>query len=75
MATVFNTLCVKSVLATVILWMLGRNILYTVIAFLIAPAGLTASIDMVLMTFRLAALAAIWARPDGRPSTAACFAV
>lgn len=61
MVNVFNTPGVKPVLATVILWMLGHNVLYTFIAPFIAPAGLAASIDTVLMTFGVAALAGIWA--------------
>ncbi|MCE3604990.1 MFS transporter [Massilia sp. P8910] len=60
MGTVFNTPGVRPVLATVILWMLGHNVLYTFIAPFIALAGLTGSIDTVLMTFGLAALAGIW---------------
>lgn len=61
MATVFNTPGVKPVLATVVLWMLGHNVLYTFIAPFITPAGLAGSIDTVLMTFGVAALAGIWA--------------
>jgi predicted MFS family arabinose efflux permease len=61
MVTVFNTAGVKPVLATVILWMLGHNVLYTFIAPFIAPAGLANSIDTVLMTFGMTALAGIWA--------------
>lgn len=61
MLTVFNTPGVRSILATVVLWMLGHNVLYTFIAPFIAPAGLAASIDTVLMSFGLAALAGIWA--------------
>jgi len=61
MLTVFNTAGVKAILATVILWMLGHNVLYTFIAPFIAPAGLAASIDTVLMTFGVAALVGIWA--------------
>lgn len=61
MGTVFKTPGVKPVLATVVLWMLGHNVLYTFIAPFIAPAGLAARIDTVLMTFGVAALAGIWA--------------
>lgn len=60
MGAVFRTPGVKPVLATVILWMLGHNVLYTFIAPFIAPAGLAGSIDTVLMTFGIAALAGIW---------------
>ena len=59
MGTVFTTPGVRPVLATVILWMLGHNILYTFIAPFIALAGLSRSIDTVLLTFGLAALAGI----------------
>jgi predicted MFS family arabinose efflux permease len=60
MGTVFHTPGVRPVLATVILWMLGHNVLYTFIAPFIALAGLAGNIDTVLMTFGLAALAGIW---------------
>jgi predicted MFS family arabinose efflux permease len=61
MLTVFNTPDVKAILATVVLWMLAHNVLYTYIAPFIAPAGLAASIDTVLMSFGVAALGGIWA--------------
>jgi predicted MFS family arabinose efflux permease len=61
MATVFNTPGIKPVLATVILWMLAHNVLYTFIAPFITPAGLSNSVDTVLMTFGVAALAGILA--------------
>lgn len=60
MGTVLNTPGVRPVLATVILWMLGHNVLYTFIAPFIALAGLAGSIDTVLLTFGVAALAGIW---------------
>jgi predicted MFS family arabinose efflux permease len=60
MRTVFTTPGVRPVLATVILWMLGHNVLYTFIAPFIALAGLAGSIDTVLLTFGLAALVGIW---------------
>lgn len=61
MGAVLTTPGVRPVLATVILWMLGHNVLYTFIAPFIARAGLDGSIDTVLLTFGLAALAGIWA--------------
>jgi predicted MFS family arabinose efflux permease len=61
MGAVLTTPGVRPVLATVILWMLGHNVLYTFIAPFIAQAGLAGNIDTVLLTFGLAALAGIWA--------------
>lgn len=58
--TVFKTPGVRSVLATVILWMLGHNILYIFIAPFVALAGLERRIDAVLLTFGLSALVGIW---------------
>lgn len=60
MRTVFTMPGVRPVLATVILWMLGHNVLYTFIAPFIALAGLADSVDTVLLTFGLAALIGIW---------------
>ena len=60
MGAVLATPGVRPVLATVILWMLGHNVLYTFIAPFIALAGLADHIDTVLLTFGLAALAGIW---------------
>ncbi|PVX61060.1 putative MFS family arabinose efflux permease [Paraburkholderia unamae] len=57
---VFFTRGVRPVLATVIAWMLAHNILYTYIAPFVAQAGLLESLDVVLLTFGLAALAGIW---------------
>lgn len=51
---------VRPVLATVILWMLGHNVLYTFIAPFVNQAGLAGSVDTVLLTFGLAALIGIW---------------
>ena len=61
MGAVLNTPGVKPVLATVILWMLGHNVLYTYIAPFIAMAGMADHVDAVLLTFGLSALAGIWA--------------
>jgi predicted MFS family arabinose efflux permease len=51
---------VRIVLSVVLTWMLAHNILYTYIAPFVASAGLTAHVDMVLLTFGVAALAGIW---------------
>lgn len=56
MRAVFNTPGVRPVLATVILWMLAHNVLYTFIAPFIAQAGLAGRVDTVLLTFGVAAL-------------------
>ncbi|RYE96358.1 MAG: MFS transporter, partial [Oxalobacteraceae bacterium] len=61
MGAVFNTPGVKPVLATVVLWMLGHNVLYTYIAPFLALAGMADHVDAVLLTFGLSALAGIWA--------------
>lgn len=60
MGAVLKTPGVRPVLATVILWMLGHNVLYTFIAPFVALAGLVDRVDVVLLTFGLAALAGIW---------------
>ncbi len=57
---VFTTPGVRPVLAVVITWMLAHNILYTYIAPFVAPAGLAARVDLVLLVFGGAALAGIW---------------
>lgn len=50
---------VRPVLATVMVWMLAHNILYTYIAPFVAQAGLLERVDMVLLTFGAAALLGI----------------
>lgn len=57
---VFTTPGVRSVLGVVIAWMLAHNLLYTYVAPFVAPAGLAAQVDLVLLVFGLAALASIW---------------
>ncbi len=57
---VFTTPGVRPVLAVVIAWMLAHNILYTYIAPFVAQAGLMADVEVVLLTFGVAALVAIW---------------
>lgn len=51
---------VRPVLATVIMWMLAHNILYTYIAPFAALSGLQDRVDLVLLVFGVAALAGIW---------------
>lgn len=56
---VFTTPGVRPVLSVVVTWMLAHNILYTYIAPFVAQAGLTQNVDIVLLTFGVAALVAI----------------
>jgi len=51
---------VRAVLAVVLLWMLGHNILYTYIAPFVERAGLGDRVDVVLLTFGAASLLGIW---------------
>ncbi|MEG3133855.1 MFS transporter [Rouxiella sp. T17] len=51
---------VRSVLAVVMVWMLAHNILYTYISPFVAQAGLSARVDLVLLTFGVAALVGIF---------------
>lgn len=57
---VFTTPGVRAVLAVVVAWMLAHNILYTYIAPFVAPAGLAARVDLVLLIFGTSALVGIW---------------
>lgn len=57
---VFTTPGVRPVLGVVVAWMLAHNILYTYVAPFVAPAGLAADVDLVLLAFGLAALVSIW---------------
>lgn len=57
---VWRTPGVRPVLAVVMCWMLAHNLLYTYVAPLVAPAGLSADVDAVLLVFGLAALGGIW---------------
>ena len=56
---VFFTPGVRSVLAVVFTWMLAHNILYTYVAPFVSKAGLNSDVDLVLLTFGVAALASI----------------
>ena len=51
---------VRSVLGVVFTWMLAHNILYTYVAPFVSSAGLTSHVDLVLLSFGVAALAGIW---------------
>lgn len=57
---VFLTPGVRSVLGVVVTWMLAHNILYTYVAPFVTAAGLAEHVDLVLLTFGVAALAGIW---------------
>ncbi|WP_223232282.1 MULTISPECIES: MFS transporter [Marinomonas] len=57
---VFMSPGVRPVLCVVMTWMLAHNILYTYIAPFVEQAGLGKRIDLVLLTFGLAALVGIW---------------
>nr|WP_219819721.1 MFS transporter [Xanthomonas pisi] len=56
---VLGTPGVRPVLATVMAWMLAHNILYTYVAPFAARAGLGQRVDVLLLTFGLAALLGI----------------
>jgi predicted MFS family arabinose efflux permease len=51
---------IRPVLWVTFTYVLAHNILYTYIAPLLVPAGMTADIDRVLLVFGLAALLSIW---------------
>jgi predicted MFS family arabinose efflux permease len=57
---VFTRAGVRPLLAVVVAWMLAHNILYTYIAPFVVPAGLGDRVDVVLLTFGVAALVGIW---------------
>ncbi|KIF63406.1 MFS transporter [Pseudomonas fluorescens] len=60
LSKVLTTPGVRPVLAVVISWMLAHNILYTYIAPFVAPAGMAERVDVVLLSFGVAALVGIW---------------
>lgn len=60
LSKVLTTPGVRPVLAVVISWMLAHNILYTYIAPFVAPAGMAERVDVVLLSFGIAALVGIW---------------
>nr|WP_315417873.1 MFS transporter [uncultured Pseudomonas sp.] len=51
---------IRPVLWVTFTYVLAHNILYTYIAPLLVPAGITADVDRVLLVFGLAALLSIW---------------
>jgi predicted MFS family arabinose efflux permease len=51
---------VRPILAVIVAWMLAHNILYTYIAPFLAPSGLRARIDLVLLVYGVGSLAGIW---------------
>ncbi|ANH67451.1 MFS transporter [Mitsuaria sp. 7] len=56
---VLTTPGVRAVLGVVVTWMLAHNLLYTYVAPFVAQAGLRDRVDLVLLTFGVAALAGI----------------
>ena len=58
--TVFTTPGIRPILATIIAWMTAHNILYTYIAPFAVLAGLQGRVDLLLLTFGIAALIGIW---------------
>lgn len=50
----------RPVLAVLVLWVLAHSILYTYVAPLLGPAGLSGQTDRVLLTFGVASLAGVW---------------
>ncbi|GAB3392462.1 MFS transporter [Azotobacter armeniacus] len=57
---VFATPGVRPILTVILLWVLAHNLLYTYIAPFLAPAGMSGSVDRVLLVFGGAALLGIW---------------
>ena len=57
---VFRMTGIRTILAVIFIWMTGHNILYTYVAPLVARAGLSSRVDLVLLGFGVAALAGIW---------------
>jgi predicted MFS family arabinose efflux permease len=57
---VFTLPGMRSVLLVTLSFVLAHNILYTYIAPFLAPAGLTGSVDRVLLSFGASALLGIW---------------
>jgi len=60
LARVFTTGGVRPVLSVVIAWMIAHNVLYTYVAPFVVQAGLSDRVDLVLLTFGVAALLGIW---------------
>ena len=60
-AQVFRLPGMRPILAVVLTWMLGHNILYTYVAPYLRLIGLQGQVAMVLLAFGIGALAGIWA--------------
>lgn len=60
LARVFMLPGMRSVLFVTLTYVLAHNLLYTYIAPIIAPAGMAAQLDVILLLFGMAALAGIW---------------
>jgi predicted MFS family arabinose efflux permease len=58
---VWRTPGVRAVLGVVVTWMLAHNLLYTYVAPIVAPAGLGAQVDTILLVFGIASLVSIGA--------------
>ncbi|GBU14001.1 MFS transporter [Enterobacterales bacterium] len=57
---VLTTPGVRPILFVIVVWVFAHNTLYTYIAPLLGPAGLTSQVDKVLLVFGLSALGGIW---------------
>ncbi|MEG3084356.1 MFS transporter [Sphingomonas sp. PB2P12] len=57
---VFTTPGVRPILATIFAWMTAHNILYTYVAPFAVLSGLQSRVDLLLLTFGVAALVGIW---------------
>ncbi len=57
---VLTTPGVRPILFVIVVWVFAHNTLYTYIAPLLGPAGLTDQVDKVLLVFGLSALGGIW---------------
>ncbi len=58
--TVFRTPGIRPILATIFAWMTAHNILYTYVAPFAVLSGLQGRVDLLLLTFGVAALVGIW---------------
>lgn len=58
--TVFITPGIRPILATILAWMTAHNILYTYVAPFAVLSGLQGRVDLLLLTFGVAALIGIW---------------
>jgi len=57
---VLTTPGVRPILFVIVVWVFAHNTLYTYIAPLLGPAGLTDQVDKVLLVFGISALGGIW---------------